>query len=191
MRQTKFHDTGICDCGKPKAVTHRRCKSCRQKASRNQNAEEIRRKDRIRKRKVAPAAPIPRRVWLNRAERDEQIRMESIALFGPGFETAPPQTVTSAERAHQPGPGIACQNREEAPARITVSSRPQVERALNPWTRGFMPDLEYQPRGKGVPVDLREGSEEVELWIKEKQYQLSVTLRDIALAEARRREKKA
>lgn len=63
----KFRDMDTCECGAEKPVTHSRCTRCRKSASRNRRIEEVRRKDRIRKRVVVVA--IPTVVAITRTDR--------------------------------------------------------------------------------------------------------------------------
>lgn len=107
---TESHgDTDACECGRPKLVTNRRCKPCRQNKSRQTNAEEIRRKnkeyrqthgeeirrkDRIRQKVTAD--PIPRVMPITERMREEAEDMLR-TMNGPL-----PPTINSG----QPGPWV-------------------------------------------------------------------------------------
>jgi hypothetical protein len=178
------------------------CRSaCKQAAYRSRNSEKVKSKDRIRKKvtvhsflRVRPVARFMRE-WSEREIVNH--------LGGPSL----PETVTSAERAGQPGPGVASdfasivKKQQRAELRINVSSRPQVANALKPWKDGFLPETECELLSKkrtqiipayenGVPVDMAQESTEVTKWRDEKAKRLSAVLGELARAEARKREKR-
>ena len=124
---TTLHGTAtdFCGCGEPKRVSHKRCKKCRDKASRNTHLEAIRCKDRIRKKVIA--THIPRVITITRKSQE----LSALAAYARTLPEDQCEMVLkcggwSVRSLDKP----TVRDVPEAPVRIKVSSRPQVERVL-------------------------------------------------------------